>query len=75
LFFVEDQVALFYGLCDLFLVFIGGVFWDCLEIVVCWECVYLVVVILFVYDNQGFSFVCLCDHCIVFLDLVLDVLC
>ena len=33
---------------------------------------YLVVVIFFVYDNQGSSFVCLCDHCIVFLDVVLE---
>jgi len=31
-------------------------------------------VVLSVYNNQGFAFVCLCDNCIVFFDLVLDVL-
>ena len=36
---------------------------------------YLVVVILSVYDNQSSTFVCLSDHCIVYFDFVLDVLC
>jgi len=31
--------------------------------------VYLVVVILSVYDNQSSPFVCLCDHCIVYFDI------
>ena len=34
---------------------------------------YLVVVIFSVHDNQSSPFVCLCDHCIVYFDLVLDV--
>jgi len=31
----KTKLHFFYGLCDLFTVYIGGVFWDGLEIVVC----------------------------------------
>ena len=35
----------------------------------------LFVVVLFVHDNQSFSFVGLCDHCIILFDLVVYVFC
>ena len=64
---------MFYSLCDLFLVLVGRVIRNGLKFVVCQECMCFVVVVLFIYDNYGFSFVCLCDHGIVLFDLVVTV--
>ena len=64
---------MFYSLRDLFLVFVGRVIWNGLKFVVCQECIYFIVVVLFVYDNYGFTFVCLCNYRIVLFDLVVNV--
>jgi len=72
---INHQVAFLYVLCDLRLVFVGRVVWNGLEFVFCQEGMYFVVVDLFVYDNNSFPFVSLCDHCIVLIDLVVNVFC
>jgi hypothetical protein len=52
-FFVDNRVAAFWGMGDVFLLFIYGVFWEFSEVVVIKEVLCFVVV----YDDTSFSFI------------------
>ena len=55
--FRNDLVALLHGFLASGLVFVGRVVGQGVEIVVCEESVYFLSIIVFLYDNCGFTFI------------------
>ena len=55
--FRDDLVALLHGFLDSGLVFVGRVVGYGVEIVVCEESVYYLSIVVFVYDDSGFTFI------------------
>ena len=53
---MDDEVILFEGFCDTFLIFVGGVSFKCLEIVVVEEVMDLGRIVFSVYDDT-FTFI------------------
>jgi hypothetical protein len=54
---MDDEVILFEGFCDTFLIFVGGVSFKCLEIVVVEEVMDFGRIVFSVYDDTYFTFI------------------
>ena len=63
-FFLNDEVTLFEGFCDKFLIFVGWVSFKCLEIVVVEEVMDFGCIVFSVYDDTCFTFISFSYHCI-----------
>jgi hypothetical protein len=63
LFCGDNQIAVFQGVDDVFLVFICRVFWKFMDVVV-EKVIYFAGVVFVVYDDTSFAFVGVCYHCI-----------
>ena len=56
-FLMNDEVTLYEGFCDRFLIFVGGVSFNCLEIVVVEEVMDFDRIVFSVYDETCFTFI------------------
>ena len=68
--FIYEFIACLYYVYYLFLVFVCGVFVECVKIVVMEKLINFVVIFISIYNNDCFAFVCMCDDGVVWLQFV-----